>query len=217
VYHLIDYDILPYASRTGTKVNLNAMRSAGWRLLVTAGADLRTEGFEHYALDNGAWGCYTRDERFNTRRFVAALKWAEKQEHKPDWIVAPDLVGCGLQSLHVSCLWLDVLPFYSNTVLIPAQDGMLPSDLSPLVGPKVGIFLGGTTDWKLKTGGVWGELARERDCWFHVGRVNSQRRLDLCRSWGAHSFDGSGASRYLKMFQRMQRGLVQGYLFNRGL
>ena len=193
------------------------MRNAGWRLLVTAGADLRTEGFQHYALDNGAWGCYTRGERFNTRRFVNALKWAEKQEHKPDWIVAPDLVGCGMRSLRVSCLWLDVLPFYSNAVLIPAQDGMLPGDLYPLVGPKVGIFLGGTTDWKLKTGAVWGELAQERGCWFHVGRVNSQRRLDLCRSWGADSFDGSGASRYLKMFKRMQRGLDQGYLFNRDL
>lgn len=212
---MIDYDILPYASRTGTKVNLDAMRSAGWRLLVTAGADLRTEGFANYALDNGAWGCYTRGELFNTRRFVSALKWAEKQEHKPDWIVAPDLVGCGLRSLAVSRLWLDVLPFYSSNILIPAQDGMLPGDLLPLVGPKVGIFLGGTTPWKLETGAVWGELSKETNCWFHVGRVNSQMRLDLCRSWGAHSFDGSGASRFLKQFHRMQRRLVQGYLFGR--
>jgi hypothetical protein len=42
-----------YASRTGTRRNLAALRDAGWRLLVSAEAELRTEGMR-YALDNGA-------------------------------------------------------------------------------------------------------------------------------------------------------------------
>jgi hypothetical protein len=36
-----------YASRTGTKQNLDAMRKAGWRLLVSAAGVVRTEGFQY--------------------------------------------------------------------------------------------------------------------------------------------------------------------------
>lgn len=43
-----------YASRTGNKRNLAALRNANWRLLVSAKGELRTEGMR-YALDNGAW------------------------------------------------------------------------------------------------------------------------------------------------------------------
>lgn len=40
--------MVSYASRTGTRRNLAAMRGAGWRLLVSAAGVLRTEGFEHW-------------------------------------------------------------------------------------------------------------------------------------------------------------------------
>lgn len=45
--------MIGYASRTGTRRNLDALRAAGWRLMVSARGALRTEGFP-YALDNGA-------------------------------------------------------------------------------------------------------------------------------------------------------------------
>lgn len=38
--------MVPYASRTGTKQNLAAMRANGWHLLVSAKGVLRTEGFK---------------------------------------------------------------------------------------------------------------------------------------------------------------------------
>lgn len=39
--------MIPYASRTGTKRNLDAMRANGWGLLVSAKGVLRTEGFPY--------------------------------------------------------------------------------------------------------------------------------------------------------------------------
>jgi hypothetical protein len=44
--------MIGYTSRTGTRQNLDALRHAGWRLLVSARGPLRPEGFR-YGLDNG--------------------------------------------------------------------------------------------------------------------------------------------------------------------
>lgn len=50
---------------------------------------------------------------------------------------------------------------------------------------------------------AWGELAREKGCWLHVGRVNTARRIALCAAASATSFDGSGPSRYAVVLQKL--------------
>ena len=54
--------MIGYASRTGTKRNLAALRDAGWRLLVSAAGrcePLRGHAASFaYALDNGAWSAF---------------------------------------------------------------------------------------------------------------------------------------------------------------
>jgi len=64
--------MIAYASRTGTRRNLDALRRAGWRLMISARGALRTEGFR-YALDNGAWTSSQRGEPFNEAAFERAL------------------------------------------------------------------------------------------------------------------------------------------------
>lgn len=44
-----------YASRTGTKRNLGALRAHHWGLLVSATGVWRTEGFEIWVAENGQW------------------------------------------------------------------------------------------------------------------------------------------------------------------
>lgn len=183
--------MIGYASRTGTRRNLDALRRAGWRLLVSARGVLRTEGFR-YALDNGAWTAHQRGEDFDVAAFERAVSILGSGA---DWIVAPDIVGGGARSLEMSVSWLDQLLGVSN-VLIAVQDGMETDDVRPLVGGRVGIFLGGTTAWKLASMRSWGELARVAACHYHVGRVNSARRIYQARDAGAHSFDGTSATRY---------------------
>jgi len=182
-----------YASRTGTKRNLAALRVAGWRLMVSRVGSWRTEGFP-YAIDNGAWSDYTAGRDFDDERFQALV---DKLGGAADWVVAPDIVAGGIRSLRLSLVWLAPLLVRTRMVLIPVQDGMGPADLVNIVLPKrIGIFLGGSTEWKLANMRLWGEFCAERGVYYHVGRVNTQKRFRLAHMAGADSVDGSSASRY---------------------
>lgn len=199
----------PYASRTGTKRNLAALRAADWRLLVSARGVLRHEGFP-YALDNGAWTAHQKGESFDVPAFEKALV---ELGSSADWVVAPDIVGGGLESLRMSEAWLPRLEWCRAT-LLAVQDGIAPADVSPLLGGRLGIFVGGTTEWKLGTLPVWGRVARERQCHLHVARVNTAKRIHLCHDAGAHSFDGSSVARFACNLPRLNNAARQGQLFD---
>lgn len=183
--------MIAYASRTGTKRNLDALRAAGWRLLVSAKGVWRTEGFR-YALDNGAWTAFQQGVAFDEDAFRGLL---DALGEGADWIVLPDIVEGGMASLDYSLSWLDRVPGHR---LLAVQDGMTAVDVRNLLGPKVGLFVGGSTEWKLRTMRQWGSLARDVGCYLHVGRVNSKKRIALCAEAGAHSFDGTSATRFSK-------------------
>ncbi|HFK2002914.1 TPA: hypothetical protein ACGW3W_002209 [Pseudomonas aeruginosa] len=196
--------MVAYASRTGTRTTLAAMRSAGWRLLISAAGALRTEGFQRYALDNGAWSAFQQGTTFDELAFGRAL---EKVGERADWVVLPDIVAGGMASLAFSLKWLDRLQGFPQTLLLAVQDGMEPDDVRELLNPAVGIFLGGSTEWKLKTMEAWGILARRRNCYLHVGRVNSAKRIAMCSAAGAHSFDGTSVTRFANTLPRLDAAL----------
>ena len=196
--------IVPYASRTGTRRNLAGLRLAGWRLLVSARGVLRTEGFP-YALDNGAWTAFQAGGSFNVSAFEKAVGMLGAEA---DWVVVPDKVADGDVSLRMAEEWLPRLDHLR--LLIAVQNGMSHRDVSPWLGPRCGIFLGGTTAWKIGTMRSWGELARERGCHYHVARVNSQRRISHAQHAGAHSFDGTRASRWAVGLAPLDRQVRQG-------
>lgn len=163
-----------------------------------------------YALDNGAWTAHQRGEPFDVAAFEKALGLLGDGA---DWVVAPDIVGGGVRSLRLSESWLPRLEWCRRT-LIAVQDGIAPRDISPLLGSRVGIFVGGTTEWKIATMRRWGSLSRERQCYLHVARVNSARRIHLCHDAGAHSFDGSSVTRYAKTLPLLDNAARQGQLFS---
>ncbi len=179
-----------YASQTSTKRNLRAMRDAGWRLLLSAAGHLQNHGFK-YALDNGAWASFQAGEDFNADRFQRAL---DKVGTAADWVVVPDIVAGGLQSLAFSMSWMERLKGFP--LLLAVQDGMEHHHVAQLVGPKVGIFLGGSTEWKLATMESWGHFAAKVGAHYHVARVNSAKRIRMAAAAGAASIDGSSATRY---------------------
>jgi hypothetical protein len=198
-----------YASRTGTRRNLAALRDAHWRLLVSAKGELRTEGMR-YALDNGAWSAFVQQQPFDEAAFLVAL---EKLGEGADWIVLPDIVAGGSASLDFSLKWKERLRGMPTRMLIAVRNGMQIDDVASLLCPAVGIFIGGTTEWKEVTAHAWGSLARRRHCHLHVGRVNSARRIRICAAAGADSFDGSGVSRYAKSLPRLDRAIRQADMF----
>lgn len=203
--------LVSYASRTGTRKNLEAMRAAGWRLLVSATGVQRTEGMR-YAIDSGAWTAYQAGTPFDEVAFCRAV---EKLGESADWIVLPDVVAGGLRSLEMSLAWRDgFLRGIPTQLLIAVQDGMSIDDVREHLSPAVGLFIGGTTQWKETTAVQWGVLARRRNCHLHVGRVNSARRIRICAAAGAHSIDGTSVTRFAKTLGRLDRAVRQADIFS---
>lgn len=196
-----------FASRTGTKRNLRGLRERGWGLIVSRAGAWRTEGFEAWAAENGAWADKLADRPFDGAEFERFLEWVAAQPIQPLWIALPDIVEGGLDSLALSRRWYRLLrrrkSFRTAELMLVVQDGMEPRHVRRLVGPNCGVFVGGSTGWKLSTMKRWGALARSRGAKFHVGRVNSMRRIRLCEDAGADSFDGTSATMYAETLPRL--------------
>lgn len=155
-----------------------------------------------YALDNGAYLCYTKNKPFDNDRF---LLFCARYGKFADWIVLPDVVCDAKKTLENIPVWRDkiraILP--RSRLLMVWQDGMEPSKMRPYMDSGIGVFVGGSTVGKLSAMHWIADLCREYNVWCHVGRVNSVRRLEAVLSCGAHSFDGSGIVRYLPTLERM--------------
>jgi hypothetical protein len=200
--------MIAYASRTGTRRNLAALRGAGWRLLLSPEGVLRTEGFP-FGLDNGAWSAYQKGHGIDLGKFERAV---ERFGGAADWVVAPDIVAGGLASLDLTTAWLPRLR-HLRRVLVAVQDGMTPRDVAPLVSHRVGIFLGGTTTWKLGTMQRWGDWCASLGLYYHVARVNSAERIRAAARAGAASFDGTSASRYAVTVSPLDKARRQPNMF----
>lgn len=199
-----------YASRTGTRRNLNALRMAGWRLLISRAGEWRTEGFR-YCLDNGAWSDFQAGRDFDGEAFERLI---DRLGAGADWIVLPDIVADGPRSLDLSLRWLNRVRSSCDLVLIAVQDGMEPSDVAPFLGANVGLFLGGSTEWKLARMADWGTAAAEVPCWYHVARVNTVRRIKMASAAGANSIDGSSVTRFACNLPRLDAAARQADFFS---
>lgn len=160
--------------------------------------------------DNGAWRDFQAGEDFNEDEYERFLEWVEAQSLIFDWLVLPDIVAGGLKSLSLSLRYMNRCLAITSLVLIAVQDGMEHEHLAELVGPKVGIFLGGSTEWKLERMAYWGEFCAQpgdyvttldgkevkKLCHYHVARSNSAKRTFAAIAAGADSMDGSSGSRF---------------------
>lgn len=184
--------MIAYASNTGTKRNLAELKKYEWRILLSPKNPKAPEGLR-FAIDNGAWSCFRSKEPFDTEGFLALV---DSHGGAADFVVIPDIVAGGFRSLEFSLGWLRHLS-PCKKLLLAVQDGMRVQDVAPvLVKHNLGLFLGGTTEWKLKTLHDWGVVAAALGVYYHVGRVNTRRRIRLCAEAGADSFDGTSATLY---------------------
>lgn len=199
--------MVPYASRTGTIRNLDALRGRGWHLIVSATGEWRTEGFP-YAIDNGAFTAFLDYE--NARRDTNLLDvelfygCVDHLGARADFIVAPDIVGEGEASLALSSGHIPLVRARARRtpIYLAVQDGMNKEPLFDRVrsllesGHVQGIFVGGTTEWKESTILFWGAVAKHYGLKLHIARVNTTRRISLCAAAGADSFDGTSATMF---------------------
>lgn len=175
--------------------------------MVSAKGVLRTEGFSRYCLDNGAWTAFVTKQPFDEAAFLKAY---DLLASGADFVVLPDIVAGSGRSLDFSLAWRERLAPVCLQ-LLAVQDGMemVLDEVNSVVGPKLGIFIGGTTEFKEKTMALWGQIARDRGAYLHVGRVNSIRRINLCRAAGADSFDGSSVSRFAVTLPKLENARQQ--------
>ena len=190
--------MIGYGSVTNGET-LEMLIAAGWGILFAPYAlssfGPQVRRFENnppapFCIDNGAWSAEGGDV-FDPFKF---LQLVGRLGRLAEFVVLPDIVGGGHESLSRSVKWLRALRGTVRRVLIPAQNGLLPADLAPFLAEDVGVFLGGDTSYKLTTLGTWGEFCRTNEYYFHVGRVNTTSRIMACGRAGADSFDGSGVS-----------------------
>ena len=206
--------MIGYASNTGTRRNLAALKAANWRILVTPGTNSNPPRGFRFAIDNGAWRCFKQNIPFDDVGFAELI---ETHGGVADFIIIPDIVAQGKRSLEFSRSWLHRLRHFQR-ILLPVQDGIVPDDIGVVLEthPNMGIFLGGSTEWKLKTLYGWGMVAHAFRRYYHVGRVNTRRRIKLCNEAGAHSFDGTSATMYSKTLPLLEAARKQGHLLTPG-
>lgn len=213
--------MIAYTTYTGTRSTKAQLQKAGWHWLMTPDVLSRNawrrpiwnDGSPApYALDNGAYSCYTKGLPFDPISFRKALAAVGSGA---SWVVVPDIVADGKASLAYSLSWLNELRSTFCLSLLPVQDGMTPEQVRPHLGPRVGIFIGGSTEWKLNTMGLWGRLAKEQACYLHVGRVNTARRIRLCQDYGADSIDGTSVIRFPSTLKLLNGAVNQMHLWGK--
>lgn len=211
--------IVPYTSAIPNKDCLKNL-SSDWRLLLSP-ASVRsvTQKNKHilyqrgYAIDNGAYSWHIKGQPFNDKVFLKLLNQYAKNA---DWIVIPDCVGDYWETARMFMIWYQKLIRYRKKLLYVAQNGIEDRDYATIRGMTsrgIGIFVGGSTDWKLEHSRKIADICRMNGEICHIGRVNSAKRLRLCRDWKATSFDGSGMARYRETARIMNNEYQQLRLF----
>ena len=142
-----------------------------------------------WTLDNGAFGDWRAQRPFDAQQFRGALARARNLS-QPDFVVVPDRVAQGRDSLALSLDWRDECADVAPPYLV-VQDGMTEDDVVEVLESFDGLFVGGTLPWKLLTGAAWVRLAHAQGRRCHVGRVGTAKRVAWAKRIGADSIDSS--------------------------
>ncbi|HMQ30395.1 MAG TPA: hypothetical protein PKD53_06675 [Chloroflexaceae bacterium] len=134
-------------------------------------------------------------------RMLDAISRSPRDQLK--FVAAPDAVertADGIRGSWEGTLWLwrcwrPAMVARGLPAAIVLQDGATP-DTVPW-DELAAVFVGASTRWKLsRSAELLVKMARARNLWVHVGRVNTFGRLARVEAMGAHSFDGSQFSRF---------------------
>lgn len=161
-----------------------------------------------WAMDNGAFGAWKAGLPFDAPAFRAALYRATLFT-PPEFVVCPDLVAGGVESLRFSMDWRPEMPREWRSFLA-VQDGMEDEHVEPVLRHFAGVFVGGTLRWKVRTGAAWVRLAHKHGRPCHVGRVGTGRRVRWARRIGADSIDSCLPLFAARNMDRFVRALEDG-------
>lgn len=175
---------MAYVGDTRSRSLLAWCRAEGVGQIIVRGR-LRGRRLERWAYDNGAFEDWRHGRPFDDAQFRADLV-AISDGPPPDFLVLPDIVAGGLESLAMSMRYFDELP--RADWYLAVQDGMTVGDV-PWTCGIAGIFVGGSLEWKLRTGAEWVQAAHAHGLKCHVGRVGTRRRVAWAIASAADSLD----------------------------
>lgn len=187
--------VIGYGGANTSRRNMARIQEAGWGMVITPQNPKRLPC--RYMVDNGAFYCWQKKKDFDKTAFLKMLDRVTTFRSAPDFAVCPDILAGGRRSLDFSIEWAHGGRLPAEWAwYVAVQDGMIPATLTEVVAYFKGIFLGGSSEWKMRTMHEWALFARSNAVKFHVGRVNSLSRgfyaAKVCR---ADSFDGTSWSR----------------------
>lgn len=188
-----------YIGQTRSHSLVAELAAAGFGECVQPDEWLPRRAAQGWFLDNAAFKDWKAGRPFDGARFRRAFERLAAAP-APDFIVVPDIVAGGSASLDLSTAWwLEVGELARSTwgedvpLYVAVQDGMSADDILGAIGlvagGRGGIFIGGTTDWKLAAApGIILE-AHRAGVPVHIGRIGSGKRIVWARAIGADSVD----------------------------
>lgn len=142
-----------------------------------------------YFLDNGAFTAWKNNTVWNENKFkVLVSKYPNY-----DFVVAPDIVCGGNDSLTQSCKYIEKIP---GPLYLAVQDGMDAKTINEYVDLFDGLFVGGSIPWKFSTARMWADIAHLHGKKCHAGRVGTWEGFIHMHFCGVDSVDTTTASRH---------------------
>jgi len=179
-----------YGGNVSGRDKIDFFKKRGWGTMVT-GTKYITPKEIDFAVDNGAFVSWKKGEEWDSNEFVKSIEKIVRLNLRPDFIVLPDIVAGGLDSLGLSSSWIVRVP---SPKYLAVQDGMemhLDKIDREFMNRIEGLFVGGTMKWKLKTGEFWVNVAKRMKIKCHIARVGTFKRLLWARRIGADSVDST--------------------------
>ena len=170
----------------------------GGQLLTPLSRYLPWEGT--FGIDNGAYSSC------DVPRFKAFVDKLRPAKDRCLWLAVPDVVGSARRTLEVfAALNFD---FHGWPLALVCQDGQQDHAI-PWDHIK-GVFIGGSTEWKMSQHAIHIlKAAQLLGKHTHVGRVNTPERFAHFNGLGVETCDGSGASRYDWMLDKIADSLKE--------
>lgn len=146
----------------------------------------------YYAIDNGAYSAWVNRKEWDPIPFLRTIRRARGYSRRPDFVVCPDIVAGGKDSLIHSINWLKVLP-KELPYYLAVQDGMELQEVAGVIRDHgfSGIFVGGTAEWKIETAPAWCVLSKNLGIRCHIGRIGPGRKILWAERIGADSVDST--------------------------
>lgn len=163
-----------------------------------------------YALDNGAFSCWSMETNtFDANKWAETYEpwkqlvyWAATATQKPLWAIVPDLPGNAAGTI---TKWNAHVQYVIDAEILPAiavQDGMTVEMVKELYPAPAVVCVGGTTEWKWGTIETWAKAFNR----VHLLRCNMPDKLQYLEDLGVESCDGTG---WMRGSSKQIRGLEE--------